>query len=52
MQIEAVIRACFPEFSLPLVGTAYADVETPKMFESYQNINEMYFLPFYPIKHI
>jgi len=26
-QIEAAIRDCFPEFGLPLVGTAYADKE-------------------------
>ncbi|MFD2823899.1 GNAT family N-acetyltransferase [Lacinutrix iliipiscaria] len=43
-QIEAAIRNCFPEFGLPLVGTAYADVETSKMFESYQNTNETYFV--------
>lgn len=43
-QIEAVIRGCFHEFGLPLVGTAYADKETPKMFESYQNENAIYFV--------
>lgn len=43
-QIEAVIRACFPEFDLPLEGTAYADAETSKMFESYQGDNEIYFV--------
>ena len=43
-QIEAVIRACFPEFGLPLEGTAYADDETPKMYESYQADNEVYFV--------
>ena len=42
--IETAIRGCFPEFKLPLEGTAYADAETSKMFESYQNINEMYFV--------
>jgi putative acetyltransferase len=43
-QIEAVIRACFPEFKMPLVGTAYEDDETPKMFESYQAKNDVYFV--------
>lgn len=43
-QVEAVIRDCFPEFGLPLVGTAYADEETPEMFESYQNKNDIYFV--------
>ena len=43
-QIESVIRACFHEFNIPLVGTAYADEETPNMFDSYQNKNEAYFV--------
>ncbi|MCL4116225.1 UNVERIFIED_CONTAM: hypothetical protein GTU68_054112, partial [Idotea baltica] len=43
-QIEDAIRGCFPEFGLPLVGTAYADEETPKMFESYQNDNDIYYV--------
>ncbi len=43
-QIESVIRACFHEFKIPLVGTAYADEETPKMFESFQNKNDVYFV--------
>ena len=43
-QIEAAIRGCFPEFGLPLVGTAYADEETAKMFESYQNDNDIYYV--------
>ena len=43
-QIEHVIRACFPEFGLPLVGTAYADKETANMFESYQNKNDIYYV--------
>ncbi len=42
--IEQVIKAVFHEFDLPLVGTAYEDEETPKMFESYQNKNEVYFV--------
>lgn len=43
-QLEAVIRACFPENNLPLVGTAYEDPETKKMFESYNGNNETYFV--------
>lgn len=43
-QLEQVIRACFPEFKIPLEGTAYADEETPKMYEAYQNDNDVYFV--------
>jgi len=43
-QIEQVIRDCFPEFNMPLVGTAYEDEETPKMFESYQLPKEVYYV--------
>lgn len=43
-QIEAIIRACFHEFKIPLEGTAYTDNETPKMYESYQNLNEVYYV--------
>ena len=43
-QLEAVIRACFHEFKIPLEGTAYADEETSRMFESYQNKNDVYYV--------
>lgn len=43
-QVERIIRSCFPEFKIPLEGTAYADSETPRMFESYQATNEVYFV--------
>jgi len=43
-QIERVIREVFIEYKLPLVGTAYADSETPNMFEAYNNINEVYYV--------
>jgi len=43
-QIEAVIREVFIEYNLPLVGTAYADPETLKMFESYAKDNEVYYV--------
>lgn len=42
--IEQIIKAIFHEFGLPLVGTAYEDEETPRMFESYQGENEVYFV--------
>ena len=43
-QIEAIIKACFIEFDIPLEGTAYTDIETTKMYESYQKENEKYFV--------
>ena len=43
-QIEKVIRDCFHEFKIPLEGTAYSDPETSKMFESYQNEHDVYFV--------
>ncbi|MBN4085430.1 GNAT family N-acetyltransferase [Flavobacteriaceae bacterium AH-315-B10] len=42
--IEQIIKDIFPEFNIPLVGTAYEDIETPNMFESYQGENEVYFV--------
>lgn len=42
--LEKVIKSIFPEFNLPLVGTAYADLETGKMFESYQGEREIYYV--------
>jgi putative acetyltransferase len=43
-QMEEVIRACFHEFKIPLEGTAYSDPETPKMYESYSNDNDVYYV--------
>ena len=43
-ELERVIKACFHEFEIPLEGTAYADKETPNMYESYQKNNETYFV--------
>jgi len=43
-QIEAIIKGCFPEFKIPLKGTAYEDAETPFMYESYQGNREVYFV--------
>jgi len=42
LQMEAVIKGCFLDFNLPLVGTAYEDDETPLMYEAYQNDKEVY----------
>ncbi len=42
--VESIIKAAFPEFDLPLVGTAYEDVETTQMFESYRGDNEVYYV--------
>ncbi|NQX84458.1 MAG: GNAT family N-acetyltransferase [Flavobacteriaceae bacterium] len=44
LKIENIIKAIFPEFGLPLVGTAYEDNETLQMYESYQGDNEVYFV--------
>jgi len=43
-QLERVIKNCFPEFKIPLEGTAYEDAETPKMFESYQDEKDVYYV--------
>lgn len=40
--VEQVIRNCFYEYNLPLVGTAYEDLETKMMFQSYKSNNELY----------
>ncbi len=42
--LEQIIKAIFPEFELPLVGTAYEDKETTTMYESYQGEKEAYFV--------
>lgn len=44
LEIEQIIRACFHEFKIPLEGTAYTDPETSKMYEAYQNINDVYYI--------
>jgi len=43
-EIERVIREVFPEVGLPLVGTAYEDKETSKMFESYWEARSVYYI--------
>lgn len=44
VKIEKIIKAIFPEFDLPTVGTTYEDSETPRMYESYQANNEVYYV--------
>lgn len=44
LAIEQIIKAIFPEFNMPKIGTAYEDKETPRMFESYQGEKEVYFV--------
>ena len=43
-QIESVIKTIFLELELPLTGTVYEDVETTRMFESYQENTAVYFI--------
>ena len=43
-QIESVIKTIFLELELPLTGTVYEDVETTRMFESYQEDTAVYFI--------
>ena len=42
--IEQIIKNIFPEFNMPLIGTAYEDNETPRMFESYQGKKDVYYV--------
>lgn len=42
--VEKIIKSTFIEFKLPLKGTAYEDIETTQMFESYQNNGDIYFV--------
>ena len=43
-EIEQIIKDCFHEFNIPLTGTAYEDIETTQMYESYQKSNEIYYV--------
>jgi len=43
-QIKLVIKDIFPEFDMPMAGTAYEDHETAYMYESYQGDREVYFV--------
>lgn len=43
-QIENVIRNCFYEYNIPLVGTAFEDQDINNMYEAYNNKNEVYYV--------
>ena len=42
--LEQIIKSVFIEFGLPKVGTAYEDIETKNMYQSYQNEREVYYV--------
>lgn len=44
LNLEQIIKSVFIEFDLPQVGTAYEDIETKNMYQSYQNDREVYFV--------
>jgi len=43
-EIEQIIKAAILEFGLPTIGTAFEDLETTKMHESYQGKKEVYYV--------
>lgn len=43
-QVAKVIRTVLEELNVPKIGTAYADPELDRMFETYQNPNSAYFV--------
>lgn len=43
-QVAKVIRTVLEELNVPKVGTAYADPELDKMFETYQKPQSVYFV--------
>jgi len=42
--IEEIIKAIFHEFGMPLIGTAYEDEETPRMYESFRSPGAIYYI--------
>lgn len=42
--VESIVKYVLPEFGLPTVGTAYEDIQTTMMYESYQGSKEVYFV--------
>jgi len=42
--LEQIIKSVFIEFGLPKEGTAYEDIETKNMYQSYQNEREVYYV--------
>lgn len=49
-QIASVIRGVLDEFNAPKTGTAYEDLATDKMFETYQTSKAAYFVIEYDTK--
>lgn len=43
-QVESVIRSVFLELDIPLVGTAFEDIETAQMYEAYDKDRAMYYV--------
>ena len=44
MQIEAIMRACFAEFGLPISGSSLEDEEVSQMYEGFQTERATYFI--------
>ncbi|WP_430413242.1 GNAT family N-acetyltransferase [Kordia sp.] len=44
LEAATFIRAAFPEFEIPKIGTAYEDPETDAMFEAYEGEREVYYV--------
>lgn len=42
--LEKIIKSIFPEFNMPLVGTAYEDWDTANMFEAFSDRRAAYFV--------
>jgi len=43
-QIETIMRACFLEFGLPVVGSSLEDEDVMKMYEGFQLDHAMYYV--------
>ena len=43
-QLETIIKTIFIDLELPLTGTVYDDIDTTRMFESYQEDKAVYFV--------
>lgn len=42
--IEAIMRNCFREFEMPIVGSSLEDKEVTEMYEGYQDERAIYFI--------
>lgn len=43
-QIETIMRACFLEFNLPVVGSSLEDKDVLNMYEGYKSKNAVYYV--------